>query len=76
MPAGEIGHEVDKGTDALLGHYLTYDWDLTSQNPVNPTPGPGSTRGSFTGAAARSRSSICGGSLPTGSGGVSGSRIE
>lgn len=24
-------------TDALLGHYLTYEWDLTQQNPVNPT---------------------------------------
>lgn len=34
-------HDIlnEAGSDALLGHYLTYDWDLTSQNPVLPTDG-------------------------------------
>ncbi|MEM7146442.1 MAG: DUF1800 family protein [Verrucomicrobiota bacterium] len=27
---------------AWLGHYLTYDWELTDQNPIAPVPGPGS----------------------------------
>jgi len=32
------------GTDALLGHYLTYSWDITSQNPVLPTGGGAPSR--------------------------------
>lgn len=27
--------------NALLGHYLTYDWDLTETQSVTPIPGPG-----------------------------------
>lgn len=32
------------GTDALLGHYLTYEWDLTHQNPIVPTGGGAPSR--------------------------------
>lgn len=34
-------HDIlnQSGSNALLGYYLTYDWDLTEQNPVLPTVG-------------------------------------
>ncbi|MEM9016512.1 MAG: DUF1800 family protein, partial [Verrucomicrobiota bacterium] len=31
-------------TEALLGYYLTYEWDLTKQNPVLPTGGGAPSR--------------------------------
>jgi uncharacterized protein (DUF1800 family) len=39
-------HDIlnEEGSEALLGHYLTYDWDLTSQNPVLPTGGGAPSR--------------------------------
>ncbi|MDF1860184.1 MAG: DUF1800 family protein, partial [Verrucomicrobiales bacterium] len=32
------------GSEALLGHYLTYEWDITNQNPVLPTGGGAPSR--------------------------------
>jgi len=33
---------IESQGNALLGHYLTYDWDLTETQTVTPIPGPGS----------------------------------
>lgn len=41
-PIHDILNEAE--TEALLGHYLTYEWDLTGQNPVLPTQGGAPSR--------------------------------
>ncbi|MEM0895651.1 MAG: DUF1800 family protein [Verrucomicrobiota bacterium] len=39
--AGPPIKDIAEDSEAILGRYLTFDWDLTDQAPVTPDPGPG-----------------------------------